>query len=237
MRILQRHERFQDARLVYNIHGKQTMDEVAAATGISKNMISDLENPEKDRDVGCRSITKLADYYGVSIDWLMGLTTDSMISPGEMEDLGISEESKYRILRQLKNNSELRSFSGFINDMVEIGVSPEMRHMYDSLIASARKSAYFGGFCDSARPQTVAEKDIDALGFQMLSPTQAINYYAYEVAELIKRTIIAKYTQGIPVDEISAYLDIRQTLEKLDVETLRRFNEYVGGQNNGECKN
>lgn len=236
MRILQRHERFQDARLVYNIHGKQTMDEVAAATGISKNMISDLENAEKDRDVGCRSVTKLADYYGVSIDWLMGLTTDSMISPGEMEDLGISEESKYRILRQLKNNSELRSFSGFINDMVEIGVSPEMRSRYDSLIASARKSAYFGGFCDSDRPQTAAEKDIDALGFQMLSPTQAINYYAYEVAELIKRTIIAKYTQSIPVDEISAYLEIRQTLEKLDIETLRRFNEYVGGQNNGECK-
>ena len=41
---LTRAERFKDARVVHNQHGKQTMDEVAIKTGISKSMIQVLED-------------------------------------------------------------------------------------------------------------------------------------------------------------------------------------------------
>lgn len=77
-------ERFRDARIVHNIHGKQTMDAVSAATGVSKNMISRLEtDPYKDTDkpkaeagVNWQAVALLAKYYGVSADYLLGLAEE-----------------------------------------------------------------------------------------------------------------------------------------------------------------
>ncbi len=64
-------EKFKDARLVENQHGKQTMGQVEAATGVSQSMISDLENEGK-RKVNYLDVVKLANHYGVSLDWLIG---------------------------------------------------------------------------------------------------------------------------------------------------------------------
>lgn len=74
MKNLTRGERFQDARQVHNQHGKQTMKEVELATGVSESMIANLENDEKFRSVGYDKITKLAIHYGVSADYLLGLS-------------------------------------------------------------------------------------------------------------------------------------------------------------------
>lgn len=68
---LTRGERFKDARIERNKHGKQTMDEVTAATGVPKSKIWALENDEIDRGVDYREVGKLAKHYGVSVDWLL----------------------------------------------------------------------------------------------------------------------------------------------------------------------
>ena len=47
---LTRGERFKDARIVHNQHGKQTMDEVAAAPGIKKSLIQALEKDENRQE-------------------------------------------------------------------------------------------------------------------------------------------------------------------------------------------
>ena len=70
---LEIHERFKDARIVYNKNGKQTMGEVESATGIQKSMISSLEKDDT-RGASFRDVAKLASHYGVSVDWLCGLT-------------------------------------------------------------------------------------------------------------------------------------------------------------------
>lgn len=74
---LTRGERFKDARTIRNQHGKQTMDEVTAATGIPKSKISALEDDETDRGVDYREVGKLAKHYGVSADWLIGISEHS----------------------------------------------------------------------------------------------------------------------------------------------------------------
>ena len=66
---LTRGERFKDARIVHNQHGKQTMDEVAAATGISKSLIQALENDDKERSVGYDKVAALAAHYRVTADY------------------------------------------------------------------------------------------------------------------------------------------------------------------------
>ena len=76
---LSRGERFQDARQVHNKNGRQTMDEVASAIKIKKSMLSDLENDDIQRDVKCSYIALLSKYYGVSSDFLLGLTDDPSV--------------------------------------------------------------------------------------------------------------------------------------------------------------
>ncbi len=74
MAVLTIWERFKDAREVYNPHGKQTLEQVTKATGVSESMISSLESEHSDRNVGYKNIIALAKHYGVSIDWLLGQT-------------------------------------------------------------------------------------------------------------------------------------------------------------------
>lgn len=76
----ERAARFQDAREQYNRHGKQSMREVERATGVQASMISYLENYDADRQVNYQSIITLAEHYGVSADYLLGLSDTPSIA-------------------------------------------------------------------------------------------------------------------------------------------------------------
>lgn len=70
---LSRAERFQDARLIHNVNGKETIREVAEKLNFSKTVLEALENDNDERDVGYSKIKILAEHYGVSADYLLGL--------------------------------------------------------------------------------------------------------------------------------------------------------------------
>lgn len=90
MAVLTRGERFKDARIVYNRYHKQTMDEVSAATGVSKSLIQSLEDDSVSRSVGYDKVATLARHYHVSIDFLLGLTEDPYLKKSAIDDLGLS---------------------------------------------------------------------------------------------------------------------------------------------------
>ncbi len=92
---LTRAERFKDARTVHNIHGKQTMNAVQEATGVSASLIADLESDERSRKVNYMDVAKLAKHYGVTLDWLCGLSEDHHVNPCASSELGLSENSIY----------------------------------------------------------------------------------------------------------------------------------------------
>lgn len=78
--------RFKAARTKYNQHGQQSVKEVAQMTGITGSLIDDLEsNVGKPRDVGYSKIRKLAEYYGVSSDFLLQLSA----TPSVKEDIQV----------------------------------------------------------------------------------------------------------------------------------------------------
>lgn len=87
---LTRGERFKDARIVHNRNGKQTMDEVATATGVSKSLIQSLEDDSVNRSVGYDKVAKLAAHYRVTTDFLLGLSGDPFPMPSVVDDLGLS---------------------------------------------------------------------------------------------------------------------------------------------------
>lgn len=114
-------ERFKDARTVHNQHGNQTMAQVHNATGISASMIKELE-ADSSRDFGYCKISKLAEHYGVSIDWLLGLSPARTIDPeiqGVCKYTGLSESSvKYLYAKQATND-------------------PHIAHLIDSVLFSS----------------------------------------------------------------------------------------------------
>lgn len=74
MYALNRGGRFKYARTVLNQHGSQSMGEVYSATRIYPSVIADLEDDDKVRSVGYDKIATLAKHYGVSSDFLLGIS-------------------------------------------------------------------------------------------------------------------------------------------------------------------
>lgn len=116
-------ERFKDARNVHNQHGKQTMDEVAAATGVSKTVIQSLEkweNRKNNRDVGISNVIALAKHYSVSADWLLGLSEDHNKQPCAADTLGLSENIVNWFTALKENSTPENDLSASICDVMEL---------------------------------------------------------------------------------------------------------------------
>lgn len=62
-------ERLKDLR----VERKLTLEELADAVGISKSALGKYES-DNGKDISPYSIVRLADFYGVSADYLMGRT-------------------------------------------------------------------------------------------------------------------------------------------------------------------
>lgn len=90
MATLTRGERFKDARTEFNRNGKQTLREVEQATGVNKAKIQALEDDENNRSVGYEDVATLAKHYGVTADFLLGLTDDPAIHSRTLDELGLS---------------------------------------------------------------------------------------------------------------------------------------------------
>lgn len=119
---LTRGERFKDARTVHNQHGSQSMNDVYEATGVSASMIKELEDDEKTRSVGYEKVAILAKHYGVSADFLLGLTKDPSIQPSAVDELGLSKESA-QFFKTVKNGE---------NKLVSAGSLPAINQFIDS---------------------------------------------------------------------------------------------------------
>lgn len=90
---LTRGQRFKKAREEFNQYGKQDIVTVARTTDIQQSMISDLENDMKYRDVGYTKIVTLAEYYGVSVDYLLGLSEEWRVNTKAADQLGITPKA------------------------------------------------------------------------------------------------------------------------------------------------
>lgn len=115
---LTRGERFKDARTVHNQYGSQSMDEVYAATGVSASMIKDLEDDQKGRSVGYDKIAALAKHYGVSSDYLLGL------SPYPTTNKDLEFVCNYTGLNE-KSVKYLRSLLEIYNGPIEPSQAPK----------------------------------------------------------------------------------------------------------------
>ncbi len=113
-------KRFRDARLKYNQNGSQTVEQVSGATGITKSNLGDLESSVcKPRNTGYLTVAKLAKHYGVSCDYLVGLTK----YPGRDRDarslcdgLGLSTGASAKLIALTHYENRMRALSVLLED-------------------------------------------------------------------------------------------------------------------------
>ncbi|MBR7085054.1 MAG: hypothetical protein IKI37_07750, partial [Oscillospiraceae bacterium] len=100
----------------FSKHGKQTQDAVCEATGIVKSKYSDLERPDRTRKATAADIALLAEHYGVSADYLLGLT--DVPTPKEADITAVCEYMGYST-ETIKNLREIKTQPFFIADEPE----------------------------------------------------------------------------------------------------------------------
>ena len=172
---LTRGERFKDARLEHNVHGKQTMEQVEAAASVSKALISSIEN-DKAGSVGSEYVVSLARHYNVTTDYLLGLSD----VPTTKEDIKIACKTTGLSAEAIKQLSFTKP-----NDVLAKGLG--FRGEFDSFISrysldiAVRLSQLHYAI-------EKAEKDIS---FLENTPVTADNWeQLFDIAENAKRNLV-----------------------------------------------
>ena len=80
-------ERIKDLRV--NRH--MTLEELAEATGMSSSALGSYENEQKN-DIGHTAIMKLAKFYGVTSDYLLGLSENKQPENADVDALHLSDQ-------------------------------------------------------------------------------------------------------------------------------------------------
>lgn len=88
-------EHFKEARTKYNQHGPQSPYDVEniKEIGISNSTIYEIEKGKKKSGPSAEVVIKLAQHYGVSADYLLGLSDDPHRTPSAVDELGLSNEA------------------------------------------------------------------------------------------------------------------------------------------------
>ncbi len=95
------HDQLEDLRKERGL----TLEELSKLTGISKTTLGDCEK-KPDKDISHRHLLTLAKFYGVSMDYLSGLTENRKHPNAELSELHLSDEV-IELLKTGKVNNRL----------------------------------------------------------------------------------------------------------------------------------
>lgn len=113
-------ERLKDLRNERNL----TLEQLAEKTGLSKSALGNYESNDF-KDISPFAIVKLSEFYGVSTDYLLGLTENKAREGGDIAELHLSDDA-LETLRTGKFNhrllSEMITHNGFPRLMTDMEI-------------------------------------------------------------------------------------------------------------------
>lgn len=204
-------EKLKDLRIERHL----TLEQLAAETGISKSALGKYESDDF-KDISPFSIKTLAKYYGVSTDYLLGLTETKNHPNADLQDLHLSDEMIALLKSGSINNrllSELalhKDFQRFLVD-IEIFVDriADMRiHDMNALLEANRQQ-----IMEKYNP---GENDLYLRTLE-LAQVKEENYFAHVIHQdldgILHDIREAHRADTTTADTASPAMDIQQQLE------------------------
>lgn len=182
--------RFKLARTKYNKNGTQSVQKVAAETGITRSLIDDLETDVvKPRGSSYLIVAQLAEYYGVTVDWLIGRDNAPIIYGSTVSEaaavLGMTDKAANQ-LKEISGISDIAASA--MDDFIK---SPHFQKIVKLIIAYLKEMQ---GFVSLANNPASEPSDI----YEIISAYDLCEYYASkEIGTLfteIKKREISKCT-------------------------------------------
>ena len=164
-----------------------TLEQLAEATGLSRSTLGNYEINDF-KDISPFSIAKPAQFYGVSTDYLMGLTEQKNHSDTALDELHLSDEMIELLKSGRINNRllcELAGHEGFWRLMIDLEIYVDrianMRiHDLNSLLKAERKTI-------------MENQDLDDNNLQIrmleLAQVDEDDYFAYTIFEDLRPII------------------------------------------------
>ena len=113
-------ERLKDLRVEWGLK----LEELAEQTGISKSALGSYENDDY-KEINHGSLLKLADFYQVSVDYLLGLTDNREYLDTPLAELHLTDEAVALLKSGRVNNRllcEMMAHKDFIRLLADIPV-------------------------------------------------------------------------------------------------------------------
>lgn len=202
-------ERFKDARTVHNKHGKETTGVVEKVTGVSKSTLSEIENDR--RAPGAEIITVLARHYGVSADYLLGLSdviTPDTTAQAVIAYTGLSEDNILTLHHMKEGTSNPMLSEAADGGIINInGCHPYLDCLNDLLDAIYSKKdmiirdyipmQYYAEWNKHYDPLYLSEereRELQAHGHTSIPISVFIEQKSIKIAREIEKYLIGKYT-------------------------------------------
>lgn len=166
-----------------------TLEQLAAETNLSKSALGKYESDEY-KDISPFAIATLADFYGVSADYLMGLTETKNHPNTALHELHLSDDM-IEVLKSRKLNNrllcEMVTHEGFQRFLVDAEIYIDrIADMRTLEVAQIQESEYFSHI--AAEDMSVILKDIREK-HQADTTTADTNSTAADVQHQLQETI------------------------------------------------
>lgn len=135
---------------------KLTQDTVASAIGITASTLSKYENKE-NKEYNIAILNNLADYYGVSLEWLVGNTEVKESTSTEIDELMLDDET-IELLKSGRFNNRL--FCEIIKHPDFIKLMTDTEIYVDGIATMQIKN--MNDWLDAIRLQIIQQKNPDA---------------------------------------------------------------------------
>lgn len=205
---LMMHERFEELRRKRGL----TLEQLAMQTGLSKSALGSYE-AEGPKDISHYSVVKLAEFYGVTTDYLLGLSDIENHPNADLNDLHLSDKMIDLLKSGRLNNRllcELTVHKDFQRFMVDIEI-------YVDRIASTHIRDT-NAMLKAQRKIVMERADLDDNDLNMrtleLAQIDEDDYFAYSIFEDL-RPIIRDIREAHKSDITTADADTESPAEKV----------------------
>ena len=201
---------------------KLTLEQLSEATGLSRAALGNYETNDF-KDISPFSIVRLAQFYGVSTDYLMGLTEQKNHSDTALDELHLSDDA-IDVLRSGKFNKRLLSEILCHSDFRRMMLDAEI---YVDRIADMRIND-MNAILEAHRQQILAEQGQEYSDVYLrtleLAQVQEDEYFGHVITEDLTR-ILRDIREAHKVDQTTA--DQSSVVVKLQSQ-LQKVMSYEG---------